>query len=385
MKIALLTDGIWPHVIGGMQKHSYYLCKYLSRSGVQVDLYHTKINNELSDLAEFTELEKTNIKSIVVDFPKKRSVLPGHYIRRLKRYSKKLLQNYKNQQEQVDFIIAKSLTGFAFMEAKGNGEQLPPLGINIHGYEMFQLAPNLKTRLSGLLLRPSFRYINHKADYVFSYGGHITDIIKNKLHVPESKIIEIPTGIDEDWLQQSNLKVNQPIRFVYLGRYERRKGIEEINQVLKSIKINNFVFEFIGNIPIQKRIKKESIIYHGLVRDKKLIRGILQNADILVAPSYSEGMPNVIMEAMASGCAIIATDVGAVSEQVSKENGWLIPPKSTMALQLAIKNALYMPQGELIALKTNSIEKVKEKFLWEKIIEQYIDKICAINKKYSPY
>jgi len=41
MKIALLTDGVWPVVVGGMQKHTYYLSKYLMRQGVEIDLYYT--------------------------------------------------------------------------------------------------------------------------------------------------------------------------------------------------------------------------------------------------------------------------------------------------------------------------------------------------------
>ena len=40
MKILLLTDGIYPYVMGGMQKHSYNLCKYLARAGVEIILYH---------------------------------------------------------------------------------------------------------------------------------------------------------------------------------------------------------------------------------------------------------------------------------------------------------------------------------------------------------
>ena len=39
-KIALITDGIWPYVLGGMQKHSYYLCKYFAQNKIEVDLYH---------------------------------------------------------------------------------------------------------------------------------------------------------------------------------------------------------------------------------------------------------------------------------------------------------------------------------------------------------
>ena len=52
-----------------------------------------------------------------------------------------------------------------------------------------------------------------------------------------------------------------------------------------------------------------------------------------MCPSYSEGMPNVIMEAMSRGLAIIATDVGAVSKLVDEENGWLINPRGLEKLK----------------------------------------------------
>ena len=70
MIVALLTDGIWPYVIGGMQRHSFYLAKYLAANGVEVDLYHTnKSHKELSLLEEFSEDEKKNIRSIEIQFP----------------------------------------------------------------------------------------------------------------------------------------------------------------------------------------------------------------------------------------------------------------------------------------------------------------------------
>ena len=40
MRVALITDGIYPYVIGGMQKHSFYIAKYLAKNRVYVDLFH---------------------------------------------------------------------------------------------------------------------------------------------------------------------------------------------------------------------------------------------------------------------------------------------------------------------------------------------------------
>ena len=62
----------------------------------------------------------------------------------------------------------------------------------------------------------------------------------------------------------------------------------------------------------------------------------MRNSDCLICPSYSEGMPTVILEAMASWCCIIASDVGAVRCIVDKNNGWLISPGNTYELRQSI-------------------------------------------------
>ena len=83
-------------------------------------------------------------------------------------------------------------------------------------------------------------------------------------------------------------------------------------------------------------------------------------------------MPTVILEAMASGCAIIASDVGAVAEEVDDTNGWLVLPGNKKNLKESIIKALTISNAELIMKKTRSIEKVKERFLWEDVVNEHI-------------
>ena len=71
MKIALLTDGISPYVLGGMQRHSFYLAKYFARQKVYVDLFHFNQSElDINKLECFSEDEKIFINSIVIDFPR---------------------------------------------------------------------------------------------------------------------------------------------------------------------------------------------------------------------------------------------------------------------------------------------------------------------------
>ncbi|MDP2385468.1 MAG: glycosyltransferase family 4 protein [Bacteroidota bacterium] len=376
MKISLLTDGIFPYVIGGMQKHSFYLVKYLAKRGVYVDLYHTNQSKlDINKLELFSEEEKKFIRSFVVPFPKA-GKLPGHYLKASFLYSSAIFDILKKQ-GPADFIYAKGFSAWKLIEEKKKGFECAPIGVKFHGYEMFQKAPNLKSYLSAkLLLQKPVLYNNKNADYIFSYGGKITDIIK-KLNIPSSKIIEIPTGIENSWLAtKENLIVNERVKFLFVGRFERRKGVEELNKALLSLKENpNFEFHFIGPIPESNKLKLAHVFYHGSIMDAEIMKKKVKEMDVLVCPSHSEGMPNVIMESMASGLAVIATDVGAVKLMVDNENGVLIDNSDPSVIVLAMKRMISLESKDLMLMKQKSIEKVKSQFLWEHIIDDTIAKI----------
>ena len=385
MKIALLTDGIYPYVLGGMQRHTFYLCKKLLQEGVQVDLYHTLWESEkdISALEVFSQEEKSRLNSYVIPWPKGNG-LPGHYLRSSFAYSEAVYQSFLENSQDADFIYVKGFAGWKLLKEKKKSPLNIPVGIKFHGYEMYQIAPNLKVKLQHYLLRGPIKWNTLAADYVFSYGGKITNIISS-LGVEQSKILEIPSGIEEEWLLDRPLKVHTPRRFVFLGRYERRKGIEELFTCLSQlINTETFEFHFIGPIPEALQIKNPSFHYHGKVLDSGKIREILRSSEILVCPSYSEGMPNVILEAMASGLYIIASDVGAISAMVNGENGQLIQAANKEELLQAMKAALKIPEKNLLLHKQNSLRKIKQNFLWSEIIQQTLTKIKKISSTSMP-
>ncbi|HEV7232353.1 MAG TPA: glycosyltransferase family 4 protein [Bacteroidia bacterium] len=370
MKVALLTDGIFPYVIGGMQKHSFYLARYLAQAGVEVDLYHfNQSDKDISLLELFSEEEKKHIRSFVIPFPKNGN-LPGHYIRSSFIYSQKVYEAFL-ENGPVDYIYAKGFSAWKMLDAKRKGKSLPPVGINLHGYEMFQPAASFRSSLEQVLLRSPVRFMLSHTDHVYSYGGKITELLLEN-GVLRSRIKELPTGIDRAWLAEKASGPNPVRRFIFVGRYERRKGIEELNAVLKSLKGMSFEFVFAGPIPEMRQLRLSGVSYAGSIQETGTMMDLLRKSDILVCPSHSEGMPNVIMEAMASGLSVIATDVGAVSAMVDASNGWLIAPGSEQALREAMVSALDIPDEELLMKKKESLRKVETEFLWEKLIPQLI-------------
>jgi len=375
MHVALVTDGIWPYVLGGMQKHSFYVCKYLAKAGIQVDLYHFNQSDlDIEALDVFTSEEKKFIRSIIVPFPKGRK-FPGHYLYQSFLHADLVYNVIQPKLKSYDFIYTKGFTGRRLIVEKlKNPKSFPTIGVNFHGYEMFQIPPNFKIRWQQiLLLRQPTKWLSRHADVVFSYGGKITEIIK-QIGVKEEKIAVLPSGVESEYIRPHSISTNTAIKFLYLGRYERRKGIEEYDAAIRKIlsqQVDAVEFHFIGPLPEASKIKHPKVIYHGEIRDRALLMQKIQECDLLVCPSWSEGMPNVILEAMSNGLAVIATDVGAVSGLVNKQTGWLIPKANT---ELIVETILsIIAQRETIQVKKKAaLDHIRQSYTWEILSHQLI-------------
>jgi glycosyltransferase involved in cell wall biosynthesis len=369
MKVALLTDGIWPDTIGGMQKHSYYLSKYLSKRGVSVDVYTS--GNPISEPVTNNYGDETDKKQINFIYIKKPDAkrFPGHYLWELFHYSKAVYEHLEPRIIEYDVVYAQGLAGWYLLMKK---EHDVPVVLNFHGLNMFQKAHSIRSKLEQAMFCPVVKKMLLKSDYVQSLGGRLTRIlIKNG--VSQNRIFELGIGIEKDWLLPPVREVRTRKTFVFIGRFDKVKGIYELNDVIRSLLHRyDFNFQFVGPIPQKEFLTSDKIIYHGEVKDEERIKSILRASDFLVLPSYSEGMPTVILEAMACGNGIIATDVGAISELVSALNGFLISPFDKKALQNALIRAIQMDLNEVTAMKQLSGEKVKTEFLWDVLIDEML-------------
>lgn len=386
----LLTDGVYPHVIGGMQKHSYYLAKHLSGNGIHVELIHCVYNEDptgkdekLKEFFTHRELQFLNFKCY--RFPLK-GKFPGHYLLENRIYSGQVYKDYESKilNKEYSFIYIQGFCGHRILIEKKKKGISTPLLVNLHGFEMYQKAPNLKLRLQYSYLRREAKKQLLWADVVFSFGGEITDIITNMIKVNPHKIIKSYNGIDNSWLNASkDIKPGEGLRkFVFVGRYERRKGVEELTMVLKELLRENhkFEFHFIGPIPALAQIQHLQVVYHGQINNQEQLKAIVEQCDVLVCPSHSEGMPTVILEAMACGLAVIATNVGAVECMVDQNNGKCIERNNQQQLKIALIEVMQMKGKQLCDLKSNSIEKVKNNFLWNQIVEQLLKDLGKLSR-----
>jgi glycosyltransferase involved in cell wall biosynthesis len=100
--------------------------------------------------------------------------------------------------------------------------------------------------------------------------------------------------------------------------------------------------------------------------------------DVLVLPSYTEGLPRVVLEAQATGTPVIATRVGGVPEVIrDSETGLLVDPRRPSQLAKAL-DRLVTDETERTRLGDNGRAAIKDEFSWEALYdryERYLDQI----------
>lgn len=149
--------------------------------------------------------------------------------------------------------------------------------------------------------------------------------------------------------------------------YGYTKGHKELITALTMLQGTKFNIKLVlvgaGNLSddivqiIKENHIEDQIIFTGLIKDKNLLHDELKNADIFVFPSYREGLPRVVIEAMACGLPCIATDLPGIRELL--DNDCLVPVRDSKALADKILELISNPE-KLNKLSARNLEKAKE-------------------------
>ncbi len=308
MHVLFLADGLFPFVVGGMQKHSTMLIKHLSPLVDQITVCTCGEINALppskEDILEELVTSKDNIQVLTCTF-EDRGKYPGHYLRASRKLSRTFL-NLAGNLYQYDCIYAQGLTGDAFLEKH------PRVLVNLHGLEMFQPAYSLKEFFAKRLIRPTFKRQISQSWKVVSLGGRLSDMLKAN-GARDEQVVVLPNGVDEFWFDSPIApKTDDQIRFLMVGRNEYRKGFHVLREALSMLN-ETIELHLVGDWP-KIESTHHNVLYHGVVRDKRKLMKVVDSCDVLLLPSLSEGMPTVVLEAKARGLHVIATDVGAMSD-----------------------------------------------------------------------
>jgi len=187
----------------------------------------------------------------------------------------------------------------------------------------------------------------------------------------------IHNGADVKHLSPSAIKVNTPPRLVFAGRFVPQKNPFAIVQILSDLKDLDWHCSLLGDGPLLEDVKRE-IEKTGLSERFDLSGWVtpdvvldrFSKSDILLMPSLSEGLPVVGVQALATGLAIVASNIGGFFDLVDNaRNGYLIDAQDIPAFSSALRGMISDPKV-LLQFREASVEKSHE-FDIQKIVDQY--------------
>ena len=179
-----------------------------------------------------------------------------------------------------------------------------------------------------------------------------------------SVILENPINTFE----RKQIVTNKQNIISFLGWVVREKGVEELVEVWNELgqKYNSWKLNIIGPGDtnyldmLHKKCLVDNCSFAGEVNHIEAM-DLLETSKVFVLPSYTEGFPNVILEAMLTKNAIIATDVGAIKQMLSKDCGLVIEPKNKDQLKSAI-DMLLADEKQIKYFSCNAYEKVRDNY-----------------------
>ncbi len=221
---------------------------------------------------------------------------------------------------------------------------------------IFPRAGNLIKQVNNSkLFKALIKFMFSNANLFLSQGNKWAQFAEDilKLNTEKIKIAHNWTATDDLIKIGMSKKIDQNntrLKLLFVGWLEKEKGVNEILQVLKRLneKKYNFTMTFIGDGKmktkatkfIQKNNLSEKVVIKGWL-DRMDIYNYYKNSDIFLLPSWIEGMPNSLIEALASAIPTIVTPVGVIPDYLNdKENALFIPPKNVNALEEALKQLL---------------------------------------------
>ena len=187
----------------------------------------------------------------------------------------------------------------------------------------------------------------NKARLIICWNHWAAESLRSSYGVPAARIRVIPAGVDTNLFMPSPRSGRTgPIRLLFVGGDFERKGGVELLEAFTILKESghNIALDLVTPSPPQGLPEEDITVHTSAAPGSAQMLALYAGADIFVLPSRADCLPLAILEAMASGLPIVATQVGAVKEAAQPMvNALLCEPRSPVALANAIETYVVTP------------------------------------------
>ena len=356
VKIAILVALFPPRHLAGIEMVTYNIAMRLSKK-----------NHEVHVIATLDEgLPKESIEKDFYVHRIKTSKIP--ILRTALYYIKSFFAVKKINPDIVHIqTIYLSLSGLLIKKFLHK-----PYVVYGHGSDVY-----LPWRFKNIISKPILK----NADAVIA----LTEDMKREVQkIYDREVFVIPNGIDLERFEnlskedlRSELEIKEGKIILFVGTLRPVKGVRYLIEAMKIVTDKNknkrlfivgdgeergYLESLVRNLNIERYVT-----FVGKVPNEE-VPEYMGASDVFVLPSLSEGFPVTVIEAMASGLPIVATDVRGLSEIIKNgENGFLVKPKNS--IEIAEKVLLLLEDDELRRrISRNNKEEVK-RYSWENIVE----------------
>lgn len=331
-----------------------------------------------------TEIEKDGVNLVNVDID--RSINPISNFRTIYNLYK-IFKEIEPDIVHVHTPVASVLGRIAAKKAR-----VPIIIYTAHGFYFHENMPKIKYQL---FLNIEKHMARKYTDFIFTQSEEDKQTALKHRFIDDERIMTIGNGVNiwddfnplkidkneiDSLYNEFNLDKSDKV-ITFIGRLVSEKGIFDLIEGFNMIDEPNLKLLIVGDVAkgerdmttkklLCKYDKNPNIIFTGYRSD---IKNILYMTDIFCLPSYREGMPRSIIEAMAMECSVIATDIrGCREEVVDGETGYLVPVKSPEKIKEKIEK-LVSDETLIYKMKKAGRQRAEALFDEKKVVKKQLE------------
>jgi glycosyltransferase involved in cell wall biosynthesis len=304
-------------------------------------------------------------------------------------FSLRLGRYIAQNREKFSIVNLHAPTGFPYgLRRRWNhSTSYPPYVMTLHGLEERRVHVmsrevkkgrawnySLRNRLwQRFYNMPRFRWSIRTADGAHTYSRDVWSMLQLKYNLDSDRVAYIPNGVESRFFIPREYRDSETLRLLYAGTWLDQRGIFYIRDALKSLapRLPGLTMTFAGcGVPpegIQQFFGAElagRIVVRPVVSADRM-QELYDEHDVFLFPSLMEGLPSVLLEAMATGLAVITTETCGMPDVVEHEfNGLLIPPANAAAMEEAILR--FARSVELRQKLGEAARETMKRYTWER-------------------
>lgn len=233
------------------------------------------------------------------------------------------------------------------------------------------------------------RWTRRRVDQYIAVSPSVARFHAAACGIPDKQMSAIPNGVDSvstdtgtasRWFEIEGPSARpEPLNLLFVGRLTAQKNplllldvFERLAQELRT----SATLTYVGDGPLKSQLQQQ-ITSRGLQKSVRLVgavddvRPFWQTASVLLLPSRWEGMPNVVLEAMAAAVPVVASSVDGVSDVLTDgETGWLVKEADPERWAQVLQTLVEQP-GEVRRRVKAAKTLVERDFSWSSVVQQY--------------